>query len=68
MMDRMIHIFSPDDFTTCPECGRRAEIGNGTDDQVDADQDGPIYEGECDEHGKFLWQCIDDTDEEDEDE
>ena len=47
----------------CPECGRRLEFA----DTVDKDDEGPIYEGECSRHGKFLVQAVEeDTEAEDE--
>jgi hypothetical protein len=50
---RPIYTFTDSPFE-CPHCGRRLEFG----DPVDHDDDGPIYEGECDVHGTFLVQAV----------
>lgn len=38
---------------TCGECGRRLNV---SDQPVDHDQDGPIYAGNCPDHGIWLLQ------------
>lgn len=63
MTERTIQIISPDDFVCCPQCGIRACLE--ATEPCDQDEDGPIFEAMCQDHGEFLWQVQEDEEGED---
>jgi hypothetical protein len=48
-----IYLVHPDEPARCGECGRRLTT---SDVPVAHDEDGPIYRGQCAQHGPSLWQ------------
>lgn len=60
--DRTIRIIGPDDFAECPTCHERIDV---IDHEADTDEDGPIMEAVCVNHGLFRFQVQEDQEEED---
>lgn len=52
-MTRPILLVNPDDMALCPECGRRLGMDHTI---LDEDEDGPIFDGVCAEHGSWKIQ------------
>lgn len=63
-----VYVIGPDDFPACPVCDRRAKTtftshcGVMMPTVMEVDEQGPVFEATCPDHGAFRFQVQEDDD------